>query len=250
MKKLLLIVCLILTLGMVAFAGERRETNRLERIDAKTARDIWSDTGVDFGNLVLPQAPGAVSVLTNGSVVFSTGSLPGGSCAVGAIIAPNGSDAISTDTYCTPVGSAGYSMYLELWHGEFPGTWPTGITKFRVLVLSAGQIGESTAYVPVRTCCVDMPSPTVSSVTNLADGSLQVSGQFTAPIVAVNGTLAQITKTTVTSFPGITPQTTTIVLTNTPGLNDGNGILTLCERGKCSQTFFHVSQPYGGSGKG
>lgn len=251
-KLFLIISAACMFLAATTLVAERHEkTDSSRKLDVETARAMWNTANVGVGNLTFPQANGIVSAVQNSrttgaEVTFSSATLPRGSCAVAFIVAPNG-DSITTDTYCAPSSEPG-AIRLELWSGDFPNTWPSGLTRFRVIVLSGNLISEANAYVMVRSCCANQ-GPVVTSVTALPNGTLQVAGQFMSPMVGVNGYFAQAIGGSTSVTPGSPPQST-ITINNPVSLENGNGVVTVCEQGACSQTFFHVPAQYSGGGKG
>jgi hypothetical protein len=243
---------LMFTVGM--FAADRRSIAEVgEKVDRATAKAMWARADSLLNTTTFPQAPGILSVLTSGAqyqIDFTTQTLPAGSSVGGEIIDPNGEE-ISTDTYYFSEAVNG-GVFMELWNGAFPQGWPAGITRFRMLVTTAGgTITEANAYVAVRSCCTNGTAPQVTSITPSSNGSqLTITGQFyAAPMVGINGTPVQVISG-VTTFSATTGALQgTIVIPNIIALNDGNGVLTLCDQGYCSQTFFNIPLPFT-NGKG
>ena len=239
-------------------AAERRNVRDISEVAERIARtDSRAMRPADAGwiDLTFPQAAGIVSVRDNGTqteAYFTSSSLPVGACVTGLTIVPSG-DALPTDTYCVWGPQSG-SITMELWNGAFPDGWQPGTIRFRVFVKeTSGRITEANGYAPLRSCC-SSNGPQVTSIAVSADGSqLMVRGAFDAgPMVGINGIpVAVISGTAATSSAG-TPTSIqgTIVVPNTVGLNDGNGVLTLCFQGSCSQTFFHIPPSLASGGKG
>lgn len=243
----LITLCLTMVLGLSA-AERHNVADISEKVERSTAKAMWASNGIE--NLSFPQAPGILSALSNGDqfeVGFSSSAIPAGSYVIGEIIAPSG-EIISTDTYQLPTnGGNSFNVFFELWNGAFPGMWQAGVTRFRAVVSGGGRISEADAYVLVRASGYPQDIPVVS-ITPSPDGSqLTVSGLFTGPQVGVNGTPATIVSSSVS--PTGNPQQASITLAIPTYLPNGNGVLTVCDGGQCSQTFFHVS-PTATSGKG
>ena len=239
------LVAVFLSFLAAMFAADRRDIAETTKPMARaSAQAMWSATGID--NMAFPQAPGAIAVRrsdANTNAIFTAASLPSGTCIVGQIIAPDGNGAINTDTFCV----AGYTgpFSFEIWNGPFPLMWPAGPTRLRVLVNSNGNVTEANAYVPVRSCCINS-GPQVSVAMTPDNQGLMVTGNFRNPVFAINGTIVlgvNISPTNLTPF-GQTQGSATvpIPLWDSTLSNEGNGILTVCEGGWCSQTFFHVVQ--------
>jgi hypothetical protein len=242
MKTLVLFLSLP-SVGM--FAADRRNIAEFgTKADPATAKAAHpQDTG--FAG-PFPQANGFMYVSPTGDVAFNTlpGAVADGACIFGQVIAPNG-DVTNSEEYCNQDTSGqSYSFYLELSTGTFPSGSQVGTTRFRGIIQGAdGKITETNAYVFVHGCCAP-EVPAIASIVPSPDGSTTtVSGQFSAPIIAVNGTVAQILSSSVvmpTPGSGGVPQGTFVV--QNPYFQQ-NSVITICDQSYCSQGYFHIPLP-------
>jgi hypothetical protein len=226
-------------------------------------------------NLSFPQAAGVVTVSQIANefpaptyVVFRSTSITEDTCFVGQTI--TSTSTVTTDTFCVNPADQQQGFqeqkYMRLWNGPFPDVWPSGLTRFRVLVKTAsGKVTEVNTYVSTCGCGVSQ-SPSIAKITPVMNGgnlaSLNVTGQFTAPVVAVNNLILPIMAASPTNSPfgGVPSQQGSInigpslEIGNFNLLNDGNGVMTVCDAGWCSQTFFNplnqTQTPVPGVGKG
>ena len=250
---------MFLMLTSAVFAADRRNIGEVgTKVDHRAARAMWAgrDTTTDgLDSVSFPQAAGVFTVAqipfdttAQTNVVFRSAAIVEDSCFVGQIISSRSS--MTTDTFCISHDQSPDNhsqMYMRLWNGPFPDSWPSGLTRFRMLVKTAsGKVTEVNTN--VSTCCGVSQGPTIATVIPIVNGgnltSLNVTGQFTAPVVAVNGEILPITATSAgNSLFGSPSQGSIIIGPSSIGefnlLNDGNGVLTVCDAGWCSQTFFH-----------
>jgi hypothetical protein len=192
-----------------------------------------------------PQAAGFIYVNPVGDVSFNT--LPGavtfGACVVGQTITPDG-EATNGQEYCNADSSGqNYSFYLELSAGVFPGDAQTGVTRFRGVIIGAdGKVTEANTFVFVHGCCAP-EIPAIMSIVPSADGAtVTVSGQFSDPIIAINGVTARILSSAVVVPTPVSsaPQATFVV--EIPYFQQ-NSVITICDQAYCSQGYFHIPLP-------
>lgn len=253
MKKLVLFLSLS-SVGL--FAADRRDIaefgTKLDHATAKAVRAQFSGFDGPF-----PQAAGYMFVSgdpNNGSLSVAFTTLPGavaaGASIFGQIISSTG-DVVNTEAYeNTDTSGQIFTYYLELWNGTFPGAWPVGQTRFRAIIKGAdGKITEANTYVFAHGCCVE-EVPAITSIVPSSGGlTVTVSGQFSAPIIAINGVIAKILSSAVTvptEGSGGVPQGTFTV--QIPYFQQ-NSVITVCDQAYCSQGYFHISLPLI-SGKG
>ncbi len=221
---------LFLSLSSVGlFAADRRNIAEFgTKAEAATAKATHAQaTGF---NGPFTQADGFMYVSPSGDVAFNTlpGAVKNGACIFGQTIYPNG-DVKNSETYCNedPSGQA-YSFYLEMSTGIYASGDQVGATRFRGIV---------------HGCCAP-EVPAITSIEPSIDGStITVSGQFSAPIIAVNGTVAKILSSAV-ALPapgsGGVPQGTFVV--QIPYWQQ-NSVIAVCDQGYCSQGYFHIPLP-------
>ncbi len=242
-----LIAAVFLSFFAAAFAADRRDIAEITKPMARaSAQAMWNAAGID--NMNFPQVPGGVITVwrnsANGNVQarFSAQTLAPGTCIAGEIIAPPDNGAITTDTVCVSQGYTG-PVAFEIWSGPFPFMWPAGNTRLRILVNSGGNVTEANASIPVRSCCANAgPQATVTATPD--SQGLVVTGNFRNPVFAINGNVVpgvNISPANTTPF-GQTQGTATVPITigDSTLSNEGNGILTVCEGGWCSQVAFHI----------
>jgi hypothetical protein len=235
-----------------AFAAERLDiTKDGKKMEQNSAKALWNSAGID--QYSFPQAPGFVAVSTVMTSVFGgvyvVADFVGQQglqniTVVGEIISANG-DVMMTDTWSSIPG-LNFVPQLEFWNGTFPNSWPSGKTRFRAVVITqSGNVTEANGYADFKSCCTSS-GPQIKSVTAGFDGQhIIVAGNFTAPVMGINGNWASVTNITPsTATPlGTTIGTATVAIPNDYDPlfgNDGNGVLTVCDRGQCSQTFFNI----------
>lgn len=229
------------------FAADRRNIAEIGTpMDRAAARAMWKSAGIESQQfpqasaiITVESSPQAFEVGRQVVVSFVSTALVANACVSGYIIPPNDAGAIELTTFC--YGSTAGYIGANLWNGAFPDGWPSGNTRFRVLIMgNDGKVTEVNSYVPVQASSGLSRGPIVNSISAAADGQhLVVEGNFAAPLFAVNGVAATATAGAANVSTG---QNFTFIELPTP-LNNGNGILTVCAGGWCSQTYFHLQQP-------
>lgn len=253
-NRFVFIVISLTILAISAMARTQTSTSKVRMLDesiatrlsAEETTDLWSrldnhrketSTGPAIGQANATVQVTSLPYQTAWLVNFqSTINIEQGSIISFRMVFPNGMLVPLSGFQMTGT----YQVGAYLWNGSFPGVWPSGLTKFEVIIVTpTGNLSYVSGEVAFGLCC-QLSGPVTGAMTVSPDGiTIQATGFFSGLTIAtINGMEVPIV---VSSSPTTGAWLATI--SNPFAFLQGQMIVTICSNGECSTRIVYIILP-------